>query len=167
MNVSNHDPFEQLVLLEVSGKNQAIHAYDDIIWKIRSGYLALLFAGWSILLKSIADSQQQSVYRLSAVVAAMFFFSVGLGLGGWFVDRSYVRRKHRVILALDRLTEAIEGCGGNFQSIPGELLKVAGDAAEMPYECKGYREAYRDCNCVFFVPLVTLALAIGCILILR
>jgi hypothetical protein len=167
VSANNTNPFEQLVLSEVSGKNQAIHAYDGIIWKIRSGYLALLFAGWSILLKSIADSQQHSVRGFGAVVVAMFFFSVGLGLGGWFIDRSYVRRKHRVILALDRLTEAIKGCAGDIRNIPAEMLKVAGDAAEMPYDSKGYREAYRDSNCVFFVPLATLALAIGCIFILK
>jgi len=34
--------FEDVIMQEIAGKNAAIHAYDGIIWKIRSGYLALV-----------------------------------------------------------------------------------------------------------------------------
>lgn len=156
-----------MTLAELSGKNKAIHAYDGIIWKVRTGYLTLLFAGWAILLKSMIESKTHSPQEFESFVAAMFFFSAGLAIGGWFVDRTYIRRKHRVILALDRLSDAIEDCAGDFQKIPPQLLKVAGDNPDMPYESKGYREAHRDANCVFFVPLATLAVAASCIFILN
>jgi hypothetical protein len=35
---------------EVEEKNRAIHVYGGILLKIRSGFLTLLFGGWSILL---------------------------------------------------------------------------------------------------------------------
>lgn len=86
---------EKIILEEVSGKNKAIHAYDGIIWKVRSGYLTVLFAGWAILLKSIIESKIHSPQEFRSFVAAMFCFSAGLAVGGWFVDRTYIRRKHK------------------------------------------------------------------------
>jgi hypothetical protein len=41
------DLLGSLVLDEIEGKNKAIHAYDGMVWKIRSGFLTLLFAGWA------------------------------------------------------------------------------------------------------------------------
>lgn len=43
-----------------------------------------------------------------------------------------MRRKFRVILALDRLTDELKACGGDYLKIPPELLKVAGDNGDMP-----------------------------------
>jgi hypothetical protein len=42
------------------GKNRAIHAYDGIVWNIRSGFLTLLFGGWSILLTGIVQTKDKS-----------------------------------------------------------------------------------------------------------
>lgn len=49
------DLIEKIVLGEIEGKNRAIHAYDGIVWKIHSGFLILLFGGWSILLTGIVQ----------------------------------------------------------------------------------------------------------------
>jgi hypothetical protein len=157
--------FEKMVLGEIEGKNSAIHTYDDIIWKIRTGYLTLVFAGWAILLKSIADSQQRTGQGFESITIAMFFFSVGLAAGGWFVDRAYSRRKARVIHALDRLMQAIADNSGDFGKVPVELLKVAGDNPDVPYDSRGYREGLAGGLCVYFVPLITLAVAGVCIFI--
>jgi hypothetical protein len=162
--MNKSDFLEKLVFNEVAGKNNAIHSYDEIIWKIRTGYLTLLFAAWAIILKNVVDSTKSPHSNYGMIVIALFLFSLGLALGGWFIDMTYVRRKERVILALDDLTEAIEGCKGNFLKIPTRLLKVAGDKPDMPYDSKGYQEAYRGSIMVFFIPLLAVMLAAGCIL---
>lgn len=46
---------EKLVLDEISGKNKAIHAYDRMMWTVRTGFLTLFFSGWGILLKAMVE----------------------------------------------------------------------------------------------------------------
>jgi hypothetical protein len=55
------DLLKQIVLGEIEGKNRAIHAYDGIVWKIRSGFLTLLFGGWSILLTGIVKTKDKAI----------------------------------------------------------------------------------------------------------
>ncbi len=43
----------KLLLGEVAGKNGAIHAYDKMVWTVRSGFLTLFFGGWGLLRKSL------------------------------------------------------------------------------------------------------------------
>jgi hypothetical protein len=59
------DLLEQIVLGEIAGKNRAIHAYDGIVWKLRSGFLTLLFGGWSILLTGIVQTKDRQVVTTS------------------------------------------------------------------------------------------------------
>lgn len=151
---------EKIVLGEIEGKNRAIHAYDGMAWKIRTGFLTLLFGGWAILLKGIVDATKTSPGAYATLVWGLLLFSVGFAFGAWVIDRSYVRRKFRVILALDRLMDEIRGCSGDYLKIPPELLKVAGDSADMPYDSKGYRQAAMAELVVYLVPLAILLAAV-------
>ena len=148
------DLIEKLILREIEGKNRAIHAYDSIVWKIRTGFLTLMFGGWAILLKGIVDSEHQRPQDYVPLAWGLYLFSLGFALGAWYVDCSYVKRKFRVILALDRLIDSIRACEGDFRRIPPELLKVAGDSGEMPYESSGYREASKAELSVYLAPVV-------------
>lgn len=154
----NDDFLEKVILGEIEGKNRAIHAYDGMVWKIRTGFLTLLFGGWAILLKGIIT---ESTAGYGKIILGLFLFSLGFAFGAWYVDRNYVRRKFRVILALDRLTEEIRSCRGAYLKIAPELLKVAGDNADMSYDSKGYREAVKAELSVYLVPLVILAGVLG------
>ncbi|MDP2619116.1 MAG: hypothetical protein Q8P46_02895 [Hyphomicrobiales bacterium] len=155
-----NDLLERIVLGEIEGKNRAIHAYDGIVWKIRTGFLTLLFGGWAILLKGIVESTERWPGAYQSLAWGLFLFSLGFAFGARYVDRSYVRRKFRVILALDRLTDEIRACGGDYLKISPELLKVAGDSADMPYGSKGYREAVKAELSVYLIPLVILVVVI-------
>ncbi len=157
----NDDLFEKVILGEIEGKNRAIHAYDGMVWKIRTGFLTLLFGGWAILLKGIVA---ESSGGYGKIVPGLFLFSLGFAFGAWYVDRNYVRRKFRVILALDRLTEEIRSCRGDYLKIAPELLRVAGDNADMSYDSKGYREAIKAELSVYLVPLVILVGALGLVM---
>jgi len=161
--VSNMELIEKLVFGEIEGKNKAIHAYDDMTWKIRTGFLTLLFGGWGVLLKAIveADAVPPSPTKYAALVSGMLVLSFGFAAGAWFIDRSYVRRKFRVILALDHLETEIKESHGDIRKISVRLLHVAGDNAEMPYKGSGYREALRTELLIYLIPLVALVLGIA------
>ena len=155
-----HDLLEQIVLGEIEGKNRAIHAYDGIVWKIRSGFLTLLFGGWSILLTGIVDSKDRSPADYRPLAWGLSLFSVGFAFGARYVDRSYIRRKFRVIPALNRLIDEIASCAGDYRRLSPELLKVVGDNTAMPYDGDGYREATRAELSVYLAPLVILVVVI-------
>ena len=150
---------EDVIMQEISGKNAAIHAYDGIVWKIRSGYLALVFGGWAILLKGLADGTLDKS-NIVVVVVSMFLVSLGMSFGGCFVDCNYVRRKFRVILALNDLIGSIIENRDNLNEMSQSLLKVAGHDPAMPYKCDGYQEAASAGKAVYFVPAVFLAFAV-------
>ncbi len=150
---------EEVVLQEIAGKNAAIHAYDGIVWKIRSGYLALVFSGWAILLKSLAEGNLDKS-NIVVVVVSMFFVNLGMSFGGCFVDCNYVRRKFRVILALNDLIGSIRENRDNLSMIPHRLLKVAGDDPEMPYRCEGYQEAASAGKAVYFITAIFFAVVV-------
>lgn len=145
---------ERIVLGEIEGKNRAIHAYDGMVWKLRSGFLTLLFGGWAILLKGIVEAPGPPPGRYGMLVWGLFLFSPRFAFGAWCIDWSYVRRKFRVILALDRLIDETKACGSDYLKIPSELLHVAGDSAKMPYDSDGYRQAAQAEFSVYLVPLV-------------
>ncbi len=152
--------FEKIVLGEIEGKNLAIHAYDGIVWKIRSGFLTLLFGGWSILLTGIVQTKDKPPADYQPLAWGLFLFSLGFAFGARYVDRSYIRRKFRVVLALDRIIDEIGSCAGDYHKLSPELLRVAGDNPAMPYDSAGYREASRAELSVYLVPLVILVVVI-------
>lgn len=154
------DLLQQIILGEIEGKNRAIHTYDEIVWKIRSGFLTLLFGGWSILLTGIVDAKNRSPAEYQPLALGLFLFSVGFSFGARYVDRSYIRRKFRVIHALDRLIGEIAACADDYRKLHPELLRVAGDNPAMPYDGEGYREALRAELSVYLVPLVILVVVI-------
>lgn len=154
--MSNKEPspdfMEKLVLGEIAGKNAAIHAYDGMVWKIRTGFLTLTFGGWAILLKGLAESASPERYY-KPIAWGLYLFSLGFALGAWYVDRLYVQPKFRVIHALDSLTEELTARNGNCTGIPADLLKVAGDKADDSYQCDGYRNALKAEYAVYMAPI--------------
>lgn len=118
--------------------------------------MVLLFGGWAILLKGIVEGAEKQ----PRAVWGLFLFSVGFAFGAWYVDRSYVRRKFRVILALNRLIDEIRECAGEYHKLSPELLKIVGDSTDMPYDSKGYREAVKAELSVYLIPLVILMVVI-------
>jgi len=97
---------QKIILDEMTGKNQAIHSYDKMIWAVRTGLLTLLFAGWGILIKSIIDNSSGTQITLNRLLIAMLLVSAALSVGGLIIDQNYIRRKFRVIYALDCLLSA-------------------------------------------------------------
>jgi len=147
-------PMEKLVFGEIEGKNLAIHAYDGIIWKIRAGFLSLFFGAWAILLEGVITTFQQTPEQYISLASGLTLFSIGFALGASVVDRNYVQRKFRVILALDALTDELIMHGSDYLAISPALLKVSGDNGSMPFNSEGYRQAVKVSVVIYAVPLL-------------
>lgn len=158
LSIMSDTVLEKLVLGEISGKNNAIHIYDEVAWKIRTGFLTLIFGGWGIFLRSIADAKLPP-QELRAVVISLALFSVGFAYAAWYIDLSYLRRKFRVILALNQIAAALATSRGDVAAVPTDLLKVSGDDALSPYDCAGFQAARKTELSVYLVPLLIIAIA--------
>jgi hypothetical protein len=162
-------PFrEKLILGEISRKNMALHAYEDMIWKVRTGFLTVLFLGWGLLLKSIVDAPSHSAPPMLVVV--MLVFSLGVAWGAFIADRQYIRRKFRVILALNEIIAACHSSPDKLDELPPPLLQIVGDnpdsrsqivgdKPDSSNECSGLREATKDAKRIYVIPMAAVIVA--------
>lgn len=95
-----------LMMSEIAGKNAAIHAYDKIIWIIRSGFVTIVFGAWALLLSGAARGDG-GLLRNRGLVGLMALLTLGAAVSAWFIDRNYVYRKFKVIAALDLLMDFV------------------------------------------------------------
>lgn len=148
----------KIVLGEITGKNQAIHAYDKMIWTVRTGFLTLFFASWGILLKSIVDNSSGTQTNLHCVLIAMLFVSIALSVGGLIIDQNYVRRKFRVIYALDSLLLILLKNSFQIDDSQDQIIdyiQVSGDKDDKNYQkISGYRPAWKAGLAVYLVPVI-------------
>jgi len=154
----------KIVLGEITGKNQAIHAYDKLIWTVRTGFLTIYFAGWGILLKSIIDNPSEIQTNLNRILIAMLLVSVAISLGGLIIDQNYVRRKFRVIYALDALLSILLKYGvedANANNKINDHIQVSGDKHNSNYQLvTGYRPAWRAGLAIYLVPVLISTISI-------
>ena len=88
--------------------------------------------------------------------AGLLLFSCGFAFGAWYMDRHYIRRKFRVIIALDSLVAELTAGGGDAAKVSPELLMVSGDNGTRNYDCEGYRQARWAELAVYLTPLLVL-----------
>jgi hypothetical protein len=118
----------ELVRQALDGKLQAIAGYDSILWKIRSGYLAILYASLALILGTarIPDLRALAL-DLPRSVAAVSLIS-GFSLAAFLVDFGYLRKKLKVIVARDALVHlALDGDADSTEKIRF-LLRISGEA---------------------------------------
>jgi hypothetical protein len=154
---------EQIFLDEIAEKNKAIHAYDHILWTVRSGFLTLFFIGWGFVLKGILN--EPNLHVVARVIIPMLFLSMGLSVGGFVIDLNYVRRKFRVIAALNRLYSILLVPHNISQIIVSDenqresllkVVRISGDSGDRSYRIPGYRNALMVSTLIYFIPIVLL-----------
>jgi hypothetical protein len=159
----DHSLLEKLVLDEIGGKNQAVHAYDKMMWTVRTGFLTLFFAGWGILLKAMVE-QQSSTAPHNRILLVMLLVSVALGVGGLVVDQNYARRKFRVIYALDQLMSGIVQRHGQLHDDLVDIeasMQVSGDKNNQNYrKVTGYAREATVSLTIFLLPMAIAVLAV-------
>ncbi|MEO6613412.1 MAG: hypothetical protein ABIT05_09055 [Chitinophagaceae bacterium] len=148
--------FKQLITSEIGGKNAAIHAYDGMVWKVRSGFLVLVFAGWSLMIKSVLEAGGL-LDQFMGYILIYAAFSVLLALAAFFIDRNYARRKFRVIHDLDLLTQEVSSI--DFEKMPKEVeetligyLKISGDTDNRKYRTAPYQNEMMVSRVIYIAP---------------
>jgi hypothetical protein len=120
----------EFILFELRGKNVAIGRYDTILWRIRSGYLIVVYGSLLLLfgkegvLTGIADSPAVATAALGTVL----FVSTAL----YLIDLGFRLRQLRVVAARDRLTD-IAFAFATGEAVKGNelrrLLHIAGESS--------------------------------------
>ncbi len=159
---------DQIILDEIKGKNQAIQAYDGILWKIRPGYLTIIFAGWGFLLKGVLDKIDTFptwAVNLDKVVVPTLLISIGLCIGALIIDLGFVWRKFRVIAALNELLPmcimewAPEKTGDSSKAVQGDLerlMQVSGYVGEVRSMAKGAAMEVAVSVLLYLVPILAI-----------
>jgi uncharacterized integral membrane protein len=102
MSTDDRLSVDGLVKDELDGKAAAVAKYDEMIWKIRTGYAVLLYGAIGIVAGLV---NQEAVSLNSRVAWAAVVLIVGFSLFGALLDYSFMAAKLRVIKYRDRLTE--------------------------------------------------------------
>jgi hypothetical protein len=165
--MENETLMQKTILFEMDGKNQAIHEYDKMIWVLRTGFLTVFFAIWGLLIKSIIDNG--GISNFNQLFDLMAILGIVITLGALIVDSNYVRRKYRVIKALNKLYKTIievSKVGSPGAGVFKEVLQISGTTSDIdPGTLKG-TGYWRDmiiCLIVYLMPLI--ALLIGFVLL--
>jgi hypothetical protein len=85
---------EELVRGELLGKNKASERYDAILWKIRAGYVTVLYGTLTLLGEKAFDHPW-----------AAFALILGFSASAFRIDYTFLRSKLRVVAAQNRLAD--------------------------------------------------------------
>lgn len=127
---------DELIRGQLAGKLVALARYDEIIWKIRGGYVAVLYGMLAFFVGK--ESKLVEVLSSSEVLRSLFPISLSLSLCAFLVDLAFVLSKLRVVAARNRLSDiAVERAAGHklHESEQVELtnlLHLSGEAFTLP-----------------------------------
>lgn len=100
MNNKTQITLDNLVKNELDGKSAAIAAYDDMLWKIRTGYAALLYGAVGVIAGLVTGNVL--IFDRSTALAANVLI-VGFSIFGAVMDYSFMASKLRVVDYRDKL----------------------------------------------------------------
>lgn len=160
----------QIVLDEIKGKNDAIHAYNKMIWTIRSGYLTLVFAGWGLAVKAAIETNK-TIETILPYIFLLSAFTVALAIGAYIADRNYIMKKYRVVTALNQLVEFILThdlikIKGKITNNLVNLLHVSGDNDNISIETTSYQKEIFVLSTIYFIPsILSVLVSLVCLFI--
>lgn len=102
-NPSGAIGLDELMRGQLAGKLVALGRYDEILWKIRTGYVAVLYGMLAFLLGS--ESRLAEALAPAGALEALFPMSLGLSMCALLIDCSFLLAKLRVVAARDRLSD--------------------------------------------------------------
>jgi hypothetical protein len=94
---------EELIWSQLEGKSKALERYDHILWKIRAGYLAVLYSLLTVL--SGKDSRVQDVFGNAAKTDILFVTAISFSLCALLIDLGFLLSKLRVVEVRDNLSD--------------------------------------------------------------
>jgi len=138
---AEHSFMEKIISDEITGKNTAIHAYDRMMWTVRSGYLTLVFGGWGFVIKSAIEKGAE-LSIIKPYILLLSAFTISLSIGAYLIDRNYARRKFRVIHAVNELVQLMMTTNldkvDEIKTKLTPLLQISGDADNLNYRFNAF-----------------------------
>jgi hypothetical protein len=158
------EDLQQLINHELAGKNAAIHAYDKMMWTVRTGFLTLTFAGWGLLIKAAVENNR-SIQEIDAFIIMLAVTTLVIAISAFLIDRNYARRKFRVIAAANELVSVWLSTDDGKVDLASEskfvsLLQISGDAANKAYECAAYNNELFVGRVIYLFPCLMVILLI-------
>ncbi len=112
--------FKEQVIKCLDSRLNAIGGYDSIIWKIRAGYLGILYSTLGLL---IGTNGEMTISELSEMKELILLLVIGFSISAYIIDYAYVRKKLRVVISRDKLMSLfLEN-----ETIEVNLLKISGE----------------------------------------
>jgi hypothetical protein len=159
----------ELIRSALDGKLTALSGYDQIIWKIRAGYAAVIFGSLTLLLGKDGGllGKEGSITEYTVLVLLVCGFSFA---GGW-LDYDFSKRKRRVVISRDTLIDYLwdDKLLDNAKEAK-ELLHISGEATDKPFyidENSAYREDLKSSRKFFGVTPLLLVILLTLLLIYR
>jgi hypothetical protein len=94
---------DELIRDQLEGKSKALERYDQILWKVRSGYVVVLYGLLTIL--AGRDFQLAGAIGMNTAIGTAFWMAVGMSTCGLLIDLRFLASKLMVIEARDRLSD--------------------------------------------------------------
>lgn len=94
---------DDLIQMGLEGKDRAIAAYDEILWKIRTAYAAVLYGVFTLVV-SLSDNTQWHLSTESAGLVALVL-TTGFTLSIAALDFSFLCSKYRVVQSKEELVK--------------------------------------------------------------
>lgn len=92
---------DALIRMGLEGKSQAIAGYDEMLWKIRAGYVGVLY-GSLTLIASLGDIKSWSPSLIRTALGAIILIT-GFTLCGLVLDLCFLTSKLRVVQTKENL----------------------------------------------------------------
>ena len=141
-----------LVIAELGSKRAAVHAYDSIIWKVRTGYAIVLYTGLGLIYGDVLGLKDlPSPWRISVGL----LFIVSLSIAAAAIDLSFLRGKLRVVERKNELPDlalTLSTCSGVEADKLRRALRHAGEDPSIYISSGVCRDAIQ--------PLIPLYLAV-------
>ncbi len=118
----------ELLKRELAGKVRATGDYDSIIWRIRTGYLAVLYGSLGLLVGTHGIPNFRTIAADVVLTAAVLLSLIGFSASGFLIDFVSTRSKLRVVVARDALMRRFVSLIGPCPIDElGRLLKLSGE----------------------------------------
>lgn len=94
---------DDLIQMGLEGKDRALAEYDQILWKIRTGYAAVLYGVFTLVV-SLGDNSQWGLSTERAGIVALVL-TTGFTISIAALDFSFLCSKYRVVQAKEELVK--------------------------------------------------------------
>jgi hypothetical protein len=102
MGTENRVDINSLIKDELDGKGNAIAHYDEMLWKIRSGYAMFLYGSIGLIVGLVGE---KVLTANSSTINSIGILIFGFSAFAAFLDYSFMASKLRVVNYRDRLSE--------------------------------------------------------------